>query len=212
MLRLYRPRPTVAFGQRDRRLSGFAAAEEASRRLGFEPLVRRAGGRAAAYHPGCLVVDHIEPDADPIVESQDRFAAFGGMLTEALVSCGLDARLGEIPGEYCAGRESGHAVGRGESGPWAADRRVKVIGTAQRVIASGWLFSSVIVVAGGPSIRRVLGEVYDHLDIPWDPLTAGAADEIVPGLAVDAVEAAVLDAYRRHWQLIPEQDDAVTAR
>ncbi|WP_396954326.1 biotin/lipoate A/B protein ligase family protein [Nesterenkonia sp. CL21] len=205
MLRIYRPRPTVAFGQRDQRLPGFDAASEACRRLGFEPLVRRAGGRAAAYHPGCLVVDHIEPDDDPIVESQDRFAAFGELLTAALTACGLEARLGEIPGEYCAGRESVHAVGRGDSGPWAADRRVKVIGTAQRVIATGWLFSSVIVVEGGAEVRRVLGEVYAHLGIPWDPLTAGSADELLPGLTVDAVEEAVLDAYRRHWTLLEEE-------
>lgn len=204
LLRLYRPLPTVAFGQRDRRLPGFEAAAEACRRLGYEPLVRRAGGRAAAYHPGCLVVDHIEPDEDPIVASQDRFAAFGELLTQALASCGVDARLGEIPGEYCAGRESVHAVGTAETGAWALDRRVKIIGTAQRVIATGWLFSSVIVVEGGPSVRRVLGEVYQHLDIPWDPLTAGAADELLPGLSVDTVEQAVLDAYRRHWRLIPE--------
>ncbi|GAA1169103.1 lipoyl protein ligase domain-containing protein [Nesterenkonia xinjiangensis] len=211
LLRLYRPLPTVAFGQRDRRLPGFEAAAQACRRLGYEPLVRRAGGRAAAYHPGCLVVDHIEPDPDPIVESRDRFAAFGELLTDVLVSCGLDARLGEIPGEYCAGRESVHAVGGGETGAWSSDRRVKIIGTAQRVIATGWLFSSVIVVQGGPSVRRVLSEVYGHLNIPWDPLTAGAADELRPGLDVDAVEQAVLETYRRHWRLVPERHEAVTS-
>ena len=46
-LRLYRPLPTVAFGQRDANLPGFEAAGDACRRLGFEPLVRKAGGRAA---------------------------------------------------------------------------------------------------------------------------------------------------------------------
>ena len=56
-LRLYRPAPTVAFGQRDTRLPGFDAAAKACRANGFEPLVRRAGGRAAAYHEGTLVVD-----------------------------------------------------------------------------------------------------------------------------------------------------------
>lgn len=201
MLRTYRPRPTLAFGQRDRRLPGFGAAADASRRHGFEPLVRRAGGRAAAYHPGCLVVDHIEPEPDPIVESQARFAAFGELLTEALIDCGIDARIGEIPGEYCAGRESVHGVGTALEGPYATDRRLKIIGTAQRVIATGWLFSSVIVVEGGSSIRRVLSDVYGHLGLDWDPLTAGAAEDLVPGLSVGTVEDAVLAAYRRHWRL-----------
>lgn len=203
MIRLYRPLPTVAFGQRDRRMPGFETATRICRAQGFEPLIRRAGGRAAAYHPGCLVVDHIEPDHDPIIESQARFSAFGDLLTQALVSCGVDARIGEIPGEYCAGRESVHGVGTEHEGPHAYDRRIKLIGTAQRVIATGWLFSSVIVVEDGASIRRVLTETYESLGLAWDPLTAGAASDLRAGLTVDDVEEAVLQAYSSHWSLHP---------
>lgn len=194
MLRIYRPRPTVAFGQRDRRLPGHGAAAEACRRLGFEPLVRRAGGRAAAYHPGCLVVDHIEPDRDPVVESRTRFSRFGELLTETLLRCGVDARSGEIPDEYCPGEHSVHGV--------AGDRRVKLVGTAQRVIGTGWLFSSVIVVEDGAAIRRVLSEVYEALGLDWDPLTAGAAEDVRPGLDVDAVEEQLLAVYREQHELV----------
>jgi octanoyl-[GcvH]:protein N-octanoyltransferase len=99
-LRLYRPEPTVAFGQRDAKLPGFDAAAQACRDRGFEPLIRKAGGRAAAYHRGCLVVDHIEPRADAIAGAKARFSHYGELLAESLRSLGVLAAVGEIPGEY----------------------------------------------------------------------------------------------------------------
>ncbi|WP_218219911.1 lipoate--protein ligase family protein [Nesterenkonia sp. Act20] len=196
LLRLYRPEPTVAFGQRDQRLPGFDDAAAACRDQGFTPLVRRAGGRAAAYHQGSLVIDHIEPDSDPIRETQARFTAFGELLQEALGQLGVDARLGPIPGEYCLGDHSVHGISLVDP-----DRRIKLVGTAQRVISSGWLFSSSIIVEGGAVIRRVLSEAYAALEIPWDPLTAGSVTELGLDLTVDEVEQSVLDAYARHWAL-----------
>lgn len=196
LLRLYRPEPTVAFGQRDERMPGFAAAAQACREEGFTPLVRRAGGRAAAYHQGSLVLDHIEPDPDPIRHSQARFTEFGELLREALEAAGVSARLGPIPGEYCPGEHSIHGVSAE-----LPDLRIKLIGTAQRVISSGWLFSSSIIVEDGGPIRRVLSRAYEALGIPWDPLTAGAITDLGVETTVEQIEAAVLQVYRRHWEL-----------
>ncbi|EXF24940.1 lipoate--protein ligase [Nesterenkonia sp. AN1] len=196
LLRMYRPDPTVAFGQRDERLPGFAAAAQACREEGFTPLVRRAGGRAAAYHQGSLVLDHIEPDPDPIRHSQARFTEFGELLRDALEAAGVSARLGPIPGEYCPGDHSVHGVSRE-----LPDVRIKLIGTAQRVISSGWLFSSSIIVEDGAPIRRVLSRAYEALGIPWDPLTAGAITDLGVETTVEKIEAAVLQVYRRHWEL-----------
>lgn len=196
MLRMYRPVPTVAFGQRDARLPGFEAAAAAARDHGFEPLIRRAGGRAAAYHPGSLVIDHIEPDTNAIAASRDRFVRFGQLIRDALRSCGVDARLGPIPREYCVGEHSVHAVSPAEQ-----DVRIKVVGTAQRVIRTGWLFSSAIIVEEGRTIRHVLTDVYSALGLTWDPLTAGALDMVSPGVTLDAVEAAVLQEYSRSRSL-----------
>src|SRR5699024_4450296 len=81
MLRFYRPEPTVAFGQRDAKLPGFAAAEEAARDNGFMPAIRKAGGRAAAYHQGTLVVDHIQREDDAILGAKARFAFFAELFT-----------------------------------------------------------------------------------------------------------------------------------
>ena len=197
-LRLYRPAPTVAFGQRDTRLPGFEDAARACRENGFEPLVRRAGGRAAAYHQGTLVVDHIEPDADAVAGSKARFGYFGELFAAALRSVGVQAAVGEIPGEYCPGEFSVHGTD-----PKDSSRRVKLVGTAQRVVSGGWLFSSVIVVENSAPIRKVLTDTYAALGLDWDPATAGAADDLVPGLDVAAVEQALLETYAGHAALEP---------
>ena len=195
-LRLYRPAPTVAFGQRDTRLPGFGAAAQACRDHGFEPLVRRAGGRAAAYHRGSLVVDHIEPDADAVAGSKARFGYFGGLFAEALQNVGVQAAVGEIPGEYCPGEFSVHGTDAMDS-----SRRIKLVGTAQRVVSGAWLFSSVIVVEDSAPIRKVLTDSYAALGLDWDPATAGAANDLVPGLDVAAVEQALLETYAGHATL-----------
>ena len=193
MLRLYRPDPTVAFGQRDTRLAGFARAEQAAREHGFVPAVRRAGGRAAAYHQGTLIVDHIQREDDAIAGAKARFGFFGDLFTQALQSMGVDAGVGEIPGEYCPGEFSVHGIGPGPS--------IKLVGTAQRVVSGAWLFSSVIVVENSAPIRHVLTDTYAALGLGWDPATAGAAEDLLPGLTVADVEGAVLAAYTQHTQL-----------
>ena len=194
LLRMYRPEPTVAFGQRDAKLPGFPAAADAATARGFVPAVRRAGGRAAAYHQGCLVVDHIQPQADAMIDAKPRFKFFGDLFTGALRSLGVDAAVGEIPGEYCPGEFSVHGNGDGV--------RLKLVGTAQRVVSGAWLFSSVVVVSNSAPIRRVLTDCYSALGLDWDPATAGGAADLVPGLTVDDVEDAILTAYRERAELI----------
>lgn len=192
-LRIYRPRPTVAFGQRDARLPGFAAAAAACREQGFEPLVRKAGGRAAAYHEGCVVLDHIEPEPNAVARSLARFAEFAQLLATALQGAGVPAGVGEIPGEYCPGEYTVHG-GTGTG-------RIKLVGTAQRVVSGAWLFSSVVVVQDAAPLRRVLDSVYAALGLEWNPATAGAAEDLVPGLTVDDATAALVSGYGSYAQL-----------
>lgn len=192
LLRIYRSAPTVAFGGRDRFLSGFAEAIEAARAYDFTPALRTLGGRAAAYHPGSLVVDHIEPAPRVLSPTQDRFIRFGEMYAEALRDIGIDARMGEIPGEYCPGEHSVNVGGR-----------IKAIGTAQRVVGGAWLFSSSIIVEDPDPIRAVLTDVQAALGLAWDPATGGSISELHPGITVDAVEDAVLTRYAREYDLVP---------
>ena len=206
-LRLYRPQPTVALGQRDARLPGFDAAAAAGRAQGFEPLVRKAGGRAAAYHRGCLVLDHVEPDGEGVAGSRPRFAAFGELYASALRAAGVHAAMGEIPGEYCPGEFTVH-------GTTGTGRKIKLVGTAQRVVAGAWLFSSVVVVQDAAPLRRVLTGCYSALGLDWNPETAGAAEDAGTAgtsVSVDSVEAALIAAYSASRPVVPGSFETLAA-
>ncbi|MBV1778349.1 lipoate--protein ligase family protein [Paeniglutamicibacter sp. ABSL32-1] len=198
-LRIYRPDPTLAFGQRDVRLAGYALAVARSLEHGFAPVVRKAGGRAAAYHRGTVIVDHVEPAAEAMMGHQHRFKALGALYADALRRGGIDARVGEIAGEYCAGEFSVHGV------PGAASRtrnEVKLVGTAQRVVSGAWLFSSVFVIEDSAPIRALLDDVYLAMEIPMDPATVGAADDLLPGYTTEAFIDDLLAEYAVHAELV----------
>lgn len=205
-LRFYTPQPTVAFGQRDTRLPGFETAREACLDHGFAPMVRRAGGRAAAYHQGCLVLDHIEPHSDAITGSKQRFSFFAELLAAALRSTGVNAGVGEIPREYCPGEYTVHGLRT----LGHIDTALKLVGTAQRVVSGAWLFSSSIVVTNSAPLRGVLTDVYAALDLDWNPATAGAAEDMVPGLNLDTVKTAIRGAYAGYAELRPGTFDRGT--
>jgi octanoyl-[GcvH]:protein N-octanoyltransferase len=193
-LRIYRPSPAVAFGKLDTLRPGFAAALEASRAHGYEPVLRLPGGHAAAYHRQSLCVDVVWALDDPIPGTHTRFATEGKRLADALRTLGVDARVGEVAGEYCPGEYSVNARGR-----------VKLVGTAQRVVRGAALLGASIVVGDGAGVRAVLDDVYAALEFEWDAATAGAIDEEVP-TTVEAVRAAVAAAY----DIEPTEPDATT--
>jgi octanoyl-[GcvH]:protein N-octanoyltransferase len=199
VLRLYRPAPTLAFGRLDALRPGFAAAAAAARELGFEPVLRAPGGHAVAYHDGCLGIDEAIPERDPIAGLHERFAASGELLAEALRTLGVDARVGRVPGEFCPGDFTVNARGR-----------VKLLGTAQRVVRHASLLAASVAVTGGPVLRDALAAVYDPLELEWDPATAGAVEDDAPGVTVDDVERAVLGAYARRFELVEASVDAGT--
>jgi octanoyl-[GcvH]:protein N-octanoyltransferase len=202
-LRVYRPGPTVAFGRLDALAAGFGAAVAAARAHGFEPVMRQPGGHAAAYDSGALCVDVVRPETEAIPALQPRFAEAADLFAAALRAVGVDARVGEIPGEYCPGAWTVSAGGR-----------VKLVGTAQRVVRGASLLGAVVLVRGGARVRAVLEDVNAALGLAWDPATAGAAEDDVPGLSVEAVEAAVLDAYGARFGPLSEAglDAATVAR
>jgi octanoyl-[GcvH]:protein N-octanoyltransferase len=183
-LRVYRPGPTCAFGRLDTLAPGFGAAVAAARAHGFAPVMRQPGGHAAAYDAGALCLDEVRPEAEALPSLQPRFEAAAELFASALRACGVDARVGEVPGEYCPGQWTVSARGR-----------VKLVGTAQRLVRGASLLGAVVLVSGGARVRAVLEDVNAALGLDWDPATAGAAEDEVPGLTVRDVERAVLDAY-----------------
>lgn len=204
VLRCYRPQPTVAFGRRDSFVPGFPAAVAAARRRSFTPVVRGAGGRAAAYDDGCLVFDQVTGADDSMAGIQDRFAEEAELHARALRTLGVDARVGQVPGEYCPGEFTVNARGQ-----------TKLVGAAQRIVRGAWLLSTVVVVAGSARLRAVLEDVYAELGLDWNPATTGAVEDEVPGVTVEDVRRAMLEEYARRSPLAPtaiSADELAAAR
>jgi octanoyl-[GcvH]:protein N-octanoyltransferase len=199
IVRIYRPAPTLAFGRTDRFPARYPAAVEAARRHGFAPVMRLAGGRAAAYDGASIVYEEIVADPEPLRGIRPRFRACAELLHEALIVLGADARIGELPAEYCPGEFSVNVAGR-----------VKVVGIAQRAIRGAALVSASIVVGRGAAVRAVLADVYDALAICWDTATAGALADELPSVSPDDVQRAVLEARGRRGPLEPRTLDDTT--
>ena len=193
-LRVYQPGPTVALTGRDRLSPEIATAIASSRRHGFVPVRRASGGRAAAYTSQAICIDHVEIAEGEFGNIKERFYRFGLLLAGALQNLGVDARVGEVPGEYCPGEYSVNGEGR-----------IKLIGTAQRLVRHGWMVSSVIVVSDTEKVRSVLTDVYRDLDLDWDPSTAGSVTDLAPAMDRDEVLSSVLHAYEREYTLVPSE-------
>jgi lipoate-protein ligase A len=189
-LRLHRPADVVAFGPRDRVAPGFGPAVAAARALGFGAIERLAGGRAAVFHRGTLAFSWAIPDPSPRQGIRPRFEEIAAIMAEALLSLGVDARVGEVPGEYCPGEHSVNARGK-----------KKLMGVGQRVVAGAAHVGGVVVVNGGDRVREVLLPVYEALDLEWDPATVGSLEEEVPGTTWEKVEAVILDSFASRYDL-----------
>lgn len=191
-LRLYRPDPIVAFGRRDAASPGYAAAVALARERGFAAVQRLAGGRAAVFHEGTLAFAWAIPDPDARLNIQRRFQELAEIMAAAFRRLGVDARIGEVPGEYCPGAHSVNA--RGER---------KLMGVGQRLIPGATHVGGVVVVEGGERVRDVLEPVYDALAFDWRPATAGSLREEKEGLDLDLAEEAILDEFGRRHDLDP---------
>ncbi len=161
--RLYTPGRVVAFGRQDVVAEGYREAVQACRAAGFEAVERLAGGRAAVFHEGTLAFSWAIPTSDPLGGIKERFTEIDGIVVKALHRMGFDARVGEVPGEYCPGRYSVNLEGR-----W------KVMGVGQRLRRGVAHVGGVVVVFGREPINRVLIPVYRELSFPWDPSATGS--------------------------------------
>jgi octanoyl-[GcvH]:protein N-octanoyltransferase len=191
-LRLHRPADVVAFGPRDRVAPGFGRAVAAAREHGFASIERLAGGRAAVFHQGTIAFSWAIPDPSAREGIRRRFDEIAGIMVEALRSLGVDARVGEVPGEYCPGEHSVNARGR-----------TKLVGVGQRIIKDAAHVGGVVVVSGAERIRDVLIPVYQALDLDWDPTTTGSLENEVTGIAWDEVERSIVKSFAGRYDLEP---------
>ena len=176
---MFRPRATAAFGRLDRLRPGYAAALQAARDHGFEPLLRPVGGHAVVYDERSVVFEEVTAHDDIAAGVQDRFRDGTDRILAALRSLGLDPEVGELPGEYCAGAYSISIDG------------IKIVGSGQRVVRGAALFAAVVLVGGGDAIRAALTDIYSALDLDWEPSTAGAIQDVAPQITPQAVEQAL---------------------
>jgi len=180
-LRLYRPDDVLAFSGIDAASPGFREAVAAARAAGFAPALRLAGGRAAVFHSETLAFAWAIPVRELRAGIEERFDALAAIVVAALRRLGVDARVGEVPGEYCPGAHSVNARGH-----------VKLMGVGQRVVRGAAHVGGVIVVRGSERVRAVLGPVYAALGLAFDPATAGAVEDEVAGVGRAEVGAALL--------------------
>lgn len=178
--RLYRPDDILAFGAADRHSSNYPLAVRSAEAHGFTALQRLAGGRAAVFHDNTLAFSWAIQDPDPRARIAERFGTISSIMRDAFTSLGIDARVGEVPGEYCPGEWSVNVGGH-----------TKVMGVGQRLVRGGAHVGGVVVVDDGHRIRDVLIPVYRALGIDWDPRTAGSLADRSPGLTVEKVADAI---------------------
>jgi octanoyl-[GcvH]:protein N-octanoyltransferase len=197
-LRLTRPAPAVVFGKQDALNAGYAAAAAAARARGFEPVLRVAGGRAAVFHEGTIALAHAVPDPAPRKGIHARFEASAALVEAALGRVGVEARVGEVPGEYCPGTYSVNAGGER-----------KLAGLGQRLVRGASYMGGVLVVSDSARVREVLTPVYDALGLEWDPSTTGAVAEEVD-IAWRAVVDALLAEYALRFDLVEAELDEQT--
>ena len=167
---------------------GYAEAVAAARAGGFDAVQRLAGGRAAVFHEHTLVFGHATPDADPKPGIQSRFEFVARLIAAALHRVGIDARVGEVPGEYCPGAHSVNAAGRH-----------KLVGLGQRLIAGGAHVGGVMVVDGAGLVNGMLEPVYAALALGFDPTATGSVAAEAPGTSYDDVRAAILSEYAARY-------------
>jgi lipoate-protein ligase A len=198
-LRIARPGAMVAFAKQDAVQPGYLAAARAARAAGFEAVLRLAGGRAAVFHEQTIALAHAVPDRDPRPEIHARFELVAELVASALAGLDIDARVGEIEGEWCPGGYSVNAGGR-----------TKLAGIGQRLVRGGAHVGGVVVVARPDRVREALLPVYRELGLDWDPATAGSVADEVPGASWEDVAAALLARYADRYELEEAELDEET--
>ncbi len=189
-LRLHRPVPIVAFGPQDLRAPGYPCAVQAAVAGGFAPVQRLAGGRAAVFHEDTIAFAWTIPDPDPREHIHERFRELAGLMEKAFRKLAIDARVGEVTGEYCPGEYSVNARGR-----------KKLMGVGQRLVRSAAHVGGVVVVDGAERVRDVLVPVYDALGLAWDPSTAGSLADEAPGVTYERALQSIIDAFAGCYEL-----------
>lgn len=199
-LRIFVPERMVAFGRRDTVDPGYPAARRAAVASGFAAVERLAGGKAAVFHEATLAFAWAVPESRPRETIHARFELVTAIVVEALTSLGVDARVGEVPGEYCPGAYSVNARGH-----------TKIMGVGQRLVAGAAHVGGVVVVDRIDLTNRALSPVYAALGYPWDPEATGAIAAEAP-TTVPQAHRALIEAFGSRFDLEESDFEPATLR
>ncbi len=201
-IRIHRPGNEVAFGRQDLASPRYETAAEAARSAGFAAVERLAGGRAAVFHSGTIAIARAYADPQPPKRTYARFEEMAELIAATLRGLGVDARVGEVPGEYCPGAYSVNARGA-----------AKLSGIGQRMIRGGAHLGGVIVVSGGQEVVRALEPVYRALELDWDPATSGdVSAELGRQIDPGEIEEALIAELAKSYELVDAEIDEETMR
>jgi lipoate-protein ligase A len=146
-----------------------------------------------------MEIGHAVPGEEPRDGIHDRFRHTADRLARAMSRLGVDARVGEVTGEYCPGRYSVNARGA-----------VKLAGIGQRVVGGGSHTGVVLVVDGEDRINAVLKPVYEALGLAWNPAASGSVHTESPSAGWNAVRDAIVTEYARDYELVEATVDPET--
>ena len=93
-----------------------------------------------------------------------------GWIAAALCDLGVDARVGEVEGEYCPGEYSVNARGA-----------LKLMGVGQRIVRGAAHVGGVLVVGRSDRTRRVLEPVYRLKDVITSVKVKDVSSNSFPG-------------------------------
>ena len=164
-VRVWCPHRQLAFGRRDSNADDYERARDAAREHGFPPVERDVGGRAVAYTGSTVAFVRTEPIDDVRQGLDERYDRMVGDVRRALGQLGVDAETGEPPDSFCPGSHS-------------LSHNGKLAGIAQRVRQGGAAVAGVLVVADDREIAAALADVYDALDVPFDPDSVGSVERV----------------------------------
>lgn len=183
-LRAWTPPRQVTFGRRDAAEAGYERARELARERGYEPVERSVGGRAVAHTGSTVAFAYVVPTGEGRGGIQSRYGDVTALLEGTLRSIGAEIRRGEPEDSFCPGT---HSLQNGG----------KVAGLAQRVRDRTALVGGFLVVTQDDAavVARVLDPVYEALGVPFDAATVGSVEAAGTPGDVDAVIAAIEDAF-----------------
>ncbi len=181
ILRFRRPRPTAAFSPQDTTHPDYEQIKQRAQARGFEPIERGTGGRLTIFDENALGITIIAPHAAPHEDMIKRYEILSNAIALGLHNLGIDARVGELPNEYCPGKYSVNAEGR-----------IKLVGVAQRMNQRCLQMGAIVSVHRSEEACAGIAEAYRGMGLNFEPKTYGAIADLQPSLTYAEVRSAML--------------------